>query len=128
MQPILAVSGLIIHENRVLLVKRKEQPGKGYWSLPGGKLELGETMEQALLRELQEELGILIRIQELLGVYDAIGPGYHFVIACYRAQALCTELRPGSDVLDAGWFSRDQLLKLELTSTCWRALKDAGFI
>lgn len=125
--PVPAVSGIILNGDQVLLVKRAKFPGKGFWSLPGGRVEFGETLEQALIRELKEELGIRAQIQELIGVYDAIGAGYHFVIACYLVRMEGNPV-PGSDILEIGWFHPDQLSSIQITPTALRALKDAGII
>ena len=104
--PILGVGGIIFNGNRVLLAKRNKAPGKGQWSLPGGMVELGETLEQALLREIREEVGIEIRIGGLARLLDRIihddrqRVQYHYVIVDYWAEMVAGEPRAASDVSD----------------------------
>lgn len=68
--PLLAVDGLLVKEGKILLVKRAIEPFKGYWTLPGGRIEYGEEAESSLRREMKEELGIEARIKKLVGVYS----------------------------------------------------------
>jgi mutator protein MutT len=105
-QPILGVGGIIFNGNRVLLAKRNQEPGKGQWSLPGGMVELGETLEEALVREIREEAGIGIRIGGLARLLDRIihddgqRVQYHYVIVDYWAEMVSGQPRAASDVSD----------------------------
>src|ERR1700757_4780278 len=108
-RPIVGVGAVVIHLNRVLLVKRGRPPLLGEWSLPGGVVELGETLRAAAEREAQEETGLLVKAGEVLEVLDRIIPGksgspqYHYVLI----DLLCTlqggELRAGGDAADVRW-------------------------
>jgi mutator protein MutT len=104
--PIVGVGGIVFRGKRVLLAKRNQDPGKGQWSLPGGMVELGETLEQALMREIREEAGIEIQIRGLARLLERIihDDGqrirYHYVIADYWAEMVSGEPRAASDVSD----------------------------
>ncbi len=104
--PILGVGGIIFNGDRVLLARRNQEPGKGQWSLPGGMVELGETLKQALVREIREEAGIEIRIGGLARLLDRIihddgkRVQYHYVIVDYWAEMVSGEPRAASDVSD----------------------------
>lgn len=105
--PIVGVGGVIFRDQSVLLVKRGQEPGKGQWSLPGGVVELGETLIEALKREVAEEVSIEIEVGGFVRVLDRIlydhehRVRYHYVIADYWADILSGEPNPASDISDA---------------------------
>ncbi len=105
--PIIGVGGIVFLDDQVLLAKRGQEPGKGTWTLPGGVVELGECLEEALKREILEELSVTIRICGLVRLLDRIVRDdsgrvrYHYVIADYWGYPDSGELRSGSDVSDA---------------------------
>lgn len=138
----MAVGGIAFDDSgRVLLVQRGRPPNVGRWSIPGGRIELGETMQEALIREMREETGLTVEVDEIAEVVDRIGrigrierigreggiesakPGapdaddisYHFVIIDFLVTVISGTLRPADDVSDARWLSRDQLERLPLT-------------
>src|SRR5579862_1497499 len=88
-RPILAVGALIFQDNRILLVERGQEPLRGYWSLPGGAVESGELLETALLREVLEETGLIVRCDGLHEIFERITPDgdgraeFHYVIVDY---------------------------------------------
>ncbi|MCL5005800.1 MAG: NUDIX hydrolase [Acidobacteria bacterium] len=113
-QPIVAVGGVVIQGSRVLLVRRGREPHKGEWSIPGGMLELGESLVEGVRREIREETGVHVEPLEILGVFDRIqkkGPRvqYHYVIVDYACRRTGGRLNSGSDVLDARWVKREEL-------------------
>ncbi len=108
---------LIDSQDRVLLVKRSVDPKKGFWCLPGGFMELGETPEQSALRELKEETGLSGRIQLLLGVTSNTSPQYHTVLMVgYLIKEYSGLLEPGDDALEAAYFSYDELPEIAFHS------------
>ncbi len=123
--PKAAVGALVLHKGRVLLVKRGKAPAKGLWALPGGKIELGETMTQAVEREILEETGLIIRADHIIHVFDNIIPNkngdtqFHYVIIDFLAHPLNPEanLIPGDDAADAKWVAMDELDSLSVTET-----------
>jgi ADP-ribose pyrophosphatase YjhB (NUDIX family) len=116
--PIVGVGGVIFKDSSVLLVKRGQEPGKGQWSLPGGVVELGETLTDALKRELLEEVSLEIEIGGLVKLLDRIlrdseqKVQYHYVIVDYWGWMVSGELRPASDVSDARFVTLNQLKKM----------------
>ncbi|HJY86113.1 MAG TPA: NUDIX hydrolase [Candidatus Acidoferrales bacterium] len=136
-QPVVGVGGVVICEGRALLVRRGSEPLKGQWSIPGGTLELGETIEEGVRRELAEETGLEVRVLELIEVFERIfperpdkpaharGPQYHFVILDYLCERVDGEPRPGSDVTEIAFVSEEELTRYNLTPTATRVLRKA---
>ena len=91
-RPIVAVGGVVIHDSRVLLIKRGQPPLEGRWSIPGGILEIGETIAAGIERELWEETGVRVRVLGLIEIYEKLlrdeqnAPQYHFVILDYACE------------------------------------------
>ena len=127
-RPLPSASALVVRGQHVLLVKRGREPEPAMWSLPAGLVELGEKAEEAAVRETYEETGILIAVEALLGVYDLIEKGYHYVIICFSCRPVGGELRPGPDVEAARWFRLRELGHIELMSVTREALRDAGIL
>ena len=108
-RPIVGVGAVIVDDGRVLLVKRKYEPLKGQWSLPGGMVEIGETLETALTREMLEETGLRVDVGPVIEVFDRIMRDearrvrYHFVLIDYLCWPSGGSLQAGSDVDAAMW-------------------------
>ena len=101
-RPSVGVGAVLIHEGRVLLIRRGKEPLRGRWVVPGGTVELGETLEEALVREIQEETGLLVRPRQVVAVFDRIQRvadrvDYHYVIVDYLCDYVAGEARAGSD-------------------------------
>lgn len=137
-RPVVGVGGVIIEQGRALLIRRGSEPLRGEWSIPGGTLELGETLETGVTRELREETGLETRVLELIEVFDRIftaegkiasdtekHPRYHFVIVDYLCERLGGEARAGSDVTDVAFAGEDELPQYHLTETALRILRKA---
>lgn len=104
--PQLGVSTLVLYEENLLLVKRGKQPAKGLWSLPGGRVEWGETLQEAARREVKEETGLLVENLTFAEFVDVIRSDHHFVIAVFAARLAGTSpLKAGDDASDAQWVS-----------------------
>src|SRR5271157_6089426 len=115
-RPVVGVGGVVIENGRALLVRRGSEPLKGQWSIPGGTLELGETLVQGVVREVLEETGFEVRVLDLIEVFERIfppdlptdgpigamarRPRYHFVVLDYLCERTGGKLRAGSDVSD----------------------------
>jgi len=116
--PIFGVGGVIFDHNSVLLVKRNQEPGKGEWSLPGGAVELGETVVEALKRELWEEASIEVEVFGLIRLLDRIiydrneRVRYHFAIADYWGEVVSGFPTPSSDISDLCFLPPDEVTKL----------------
>ena len=120
-RPLLGVSIAVWRGGQVLLAQRGKQPSKGLWSLPGGHVELGETLEEAALRELMEETGVEARVEAFSHFLDIIRRGeqnhveVHYVIAVFRARWTAGEARAGDDAAAVQWRSPDMLHDLDMT-------------
>ncbi len=119
--PLVGVGAIIIEQNRVLLVKRGHPPLAGEWSIPGGVLEVGETMRQAAAREAMEETSLTVEVRDLLGVYDRVlrdtdgRTRYHYVLIDFLCKRVAGEARAAGDADEARWFSRAELAPLALS-------------
>jgi 8-oxo-dGTP diphosphatase len=128
--PILAASGLLIEDGKILLVKRKSPPSIGRWSLPGGAVEKGEALKDAVKREFFEETSLSVKVVKLLTVYEKIEVGadkvgYHYVILLYLLEYINGSLKANDDAQDACFFSKDEILGLNLTDGLIEVLNDA---
>jgi ADP-ribose pyrophosphatase YjhB (NUDIX family) len=129
-EPTIRCVGAVVHDaaGRLLLVRRANDPGRGQWSLPGGRVEPGESDADAVARELQEETGLEVRVSSLVGSVQR-GP---FLIFDYAAEAVGGLLQAGDDASDAAWvdhaeFTRmaaaaELVAQLADTLTSWQAL------
>ncbi len=119
------------NKNKVLLVKRGNEPSKGLWSLPGGLVELGERVREAGIREVKEECNIDIEPEDVISVVDLIledSDGkvkYHYILIDYLAKYIGGELKPQSDVSDVTWFSQDELKELDIPEVTREVLEKA---
>jgi 8-oxo-dGTP diphosphatase len=115
------VGALIFERGRILLVERAREPLKGYWSLPGGVLEAGETLEQGVCREVREETGLEVAPLGVIEVFeriirDAAGAAeYHYVLIDYVCRMVGGHLEPGDDVSRAEWVARRDLSRYMIT-------------
>ena len=114
---------------RLLLIRRGHAPGRGLWSVPGGRVEPGETDEQALTREIREETGLVVRAGRLVGAVRRHGPdGVVFDIRDYAATVTGGTLAAGDDADDARWVGRAELAGLPLTDGLADALTEWGVL
>jgi ADP-ribose pyrophosphatase YjhB (NUDIX family) len=115
------VGALIFEGTRVLLCRRGNQPFQGYWSLPGGLVEIGERVVDALKREVREETGLDVETDAVAEVFERITPDaegrveYHYVLIDYLCRVRGGELRAGDDAAAVAWFDRAELPGLQLT-------------
>ena len=137
-RPVIGVGGVVIHEDRALLIKRGSEPLRGEWSIPGGTLEIGETLAEGVARELLEETGLVVKVMEQIEVFERIyfdrgartnkhqqRPRFHYVIVDYLCEFLSGEPHAGSDVTDLAFAREEELGKFQLTETALRILHKA---
>ena len=119
-QPLVGVGVVIVENDRVLLIKRGKAPLLGEWSIPGGMLELGETLRRGAEREALEDTGLVVRATDLLSVFDRIVPDenkrtlYHYVLIDFLCERISGELQAAGDASDARWYSEDEVKRLKL--------------
>jgi ADP-ribose pyrophosphatase YjhB (NUDIX family) len=120
-RPYVGIGGVIVHEGRVVLVKRRYEPLAGQWSIPGGAVEAGEALEACVTREMAEETGFLVEVGPVIEVLDRITRDdegrvlYHFVLIDYLCWPIGGELRAGSDVAEAVLVEPSELPQYSLT-------------
>ncbi|MFH1115407.1 MAG: NUDIX hydrolase [Pseudomonadota bacterium] len=120
----MGVGALIVDNDRIVLVRRRNEPAQGEWSIPGGLVKLGETLERAVVREAREETGLDVEPKILVKLLERIFPDdrgrvrYHYILADYLCSVVGGSLIAGSDATDAVWAGRSELN--------WYALPDAN--
>ena len=124
------MGGVLIHEGRVLLIRRGKEPLRGRWVVPGGTVELGETLEQALVREMEEETGLRVEPGEVLTVFDRImreagTVRYHYVIVDYLCSYVSGEARAASDAEAVAWARPGELAAYDLPQKASEVVQDA---
>lgn len=132
-RPIVGVGAVIVDRarRRVVLVQRAAAPLKGQWSLPGGMVELGETLRAAAEREAQEETGLVVKAGEIVEVLDRIisgadeRPQYHYVLIDFRCEVQSGELRAGGDAADAAWADEEDLSNFRLEEPAVEVIRKA---
>jgi 8-oxo-dGTP diphosphatase len=131
--PVVGVGAVVVHAGRVLLVRRGSEPLKGHWSLPGGMLELGEPLTAGVIREVQEETGLLVEAVELIELLDRVHRDgdrvrYHYVIADYLCRVVGGTLKAASDADAVRWVERAEWIgtsELELDPVAVRVIEAA---
>lgn len=128
-KPRVAVGAVVIHKGRVLLVQRGQAPAEGFWAIPGGSVELGETLQSAAEREIKEETGIVIQAREPIFTFDMVEKDaqgrvrFHYVIIDLQAEYVGGELRPGTDARQARWVAPAELDSLNVSPKTRELLK-----
>ncbi|MEA3334713.1 MAG: NUDIX domain-containing protein [Chloroflexota bacterium] len=130
--PLVGVAAVVLRDRQVLLILRGKEPAKGLWGLPGGLLELGETLAQGARREIQEECNIIVEPGPVVGVFEPMdqdGDGrwrYHFVVVDLLARYVSGDLQAGDDAADARWVALEAMDELPMTAETqdiiWKAV------
>ena len=127
--PRVAVGAVVFKEGRVLLVRRGQPPAEDLWAIPGGSVEIGETLQHAAEREIWEETGIRIRAARPIYIFDVIerdeneGIRFHYVIVDLSAEYMSGELSAGDDAVEARWVSAEEIAELALNASTLKLLK-----
>jgi 8-oxo-dGTP diphosphatase len=126
LSPAVAVGAIVIHDDSLLMVRRGREPNKGLWSVPGGRVEAGEYLSDALRREVREETGIDIEVGDLLGILEWADDD-HFVILDFLAQPLDDATPSASDdAVEARWVPLRDVAKLDCTPRFVETLRGWG--
>ena len=132
--PVVGVGAVVIRDGKVLLIRRGVAPGRGLWAVPGGSLELGETLQQGAEREILEETGITIRAREPIYAFDFFERDpdgrirFHFVIVDLAADYIRGDVKGADDALEARWLAPGDLDHLPVSKNTLKLLQAAGFI
>ncbi|MBT8372404.1 MAG: NUDIX hydrolase [Deltaproteobacteria bacterium] len=133
-QPVIAVGAVVTHQNRILLIRRGKEPARGEWAIPGGRVELGETMREAVAREVMEETCVSIHPGDLVYFFETIQPDpdgrirFHYAIFDFMAEYLEGEPNPRDDAMDARWVSAAEADTYKLNIKTRDLLNRIGFI
>lgn len=120
-RPIASVAVCVFQDCRILLVQRGTPPSKGKWSIPGGAIELGESLRDTAKRELDEECGVEIEVGDIFDVENFLirdeddRVQYHYIVTYLTATYITGDIRPGSEELDVCWVTREELMKLDMS-------------
>lgn len=129
--PVVGVGAVVLVDGRIVLVKRAHEPLMGEWNLPGGGVELGETLEQACAREVLEETGLAVAVGPVVEVFDRImadadgAVRYHFVLVDYLCHAVGGDLCCGTDASDVALADPADLEKYKLTTKALEVISRA---
>lgn len=128
--PELAVGAVAVSDDQLLLVRRGHGPAAGEWSVPGGRVAMGEPVEAAVVREVVEETGLDVVVDELLGWVERFDEGKHFVILDFRVTVLDPDVtvRPGDDAVDVAWVPIPALGDYRLVAGLVDFLEDVGVL
>jgi mutator protein MutT len=128
-RPEVCVGAVVIDDDRLLLIRRGHGPAAGNWSLPGGRVEFGETMAEALVREVQEETGLEVVAGDYIGHVEIFGDDMHFVVHDYYATVFDADvLVAGDDAAEAAWVDLHAVAELNLSDGLAEFLADNRII
>jgi 8-oxo-dGTP diphosphatase len=129
--PVVGVGAVVVKDGRVLLIRRANEPSRGRWSIPGGTVELGETLAQAVAREVLEECQVDIDVGSVLSTFDLIERDpqglirYHYVLLDLAARHVRGEPVAGTDALEVRWVAEDELSDLDVVPRLLPVLRKA---
>lgn len=130
--PACAVGAIVLEKGELLLIRRDTEPARGQWSLPGGRVEWGESLVEACAREVREETGIEIDVEGIAGIAERIIPDdegevtYHYVIVDFWARPRAHAVTAGDDASDVRWVPVGDLHEMPLTPGLFEFLQDRG--
>jgi 8-oxo-dGTP diphosphatase len=127
-RPRVAVGAIVVRDGALLMVRRAQEPARGLWTVPGGHLEHGEHLADAVRREVAEETGLDVEVRDLMGIFEVVGEP-HFVILDFVAVAdRASSPRPGSDVSEVRWVPLEDVAGLDCTPRFVETLRGWGVL
>jgi len=124
--PVIAVGGVVVNDGKLLMVRRGQEPGKGLWSIPGGKLEHGEYIAQAVAREVKEETGLDVEVRELLGILEVPGSPHYVILDHVASYVGDGQPVAGDDVDEVRWVAFEDIETLDCTPRLSETLRAWG--
>ena len=124
----IAVGAIVVRDDSLLMVKRGKDPARGLWSVPGGGLEHGEFIADAVAREVKEETGLVVEVGELLGVFEIVGETHYVILDHLATVSGPTEPEASGDAADARWVKLDEISKLDCTPRFEETLRGWGVL
>jgi ADP-ribose pyrophosphatase len=118
-RPLVGVGVAVIDQGRILLVRRANDPGRGLWAVPGGKVEVGERLTEAAAREVREETGLLVEVGQLIWAGEHISDQVHIVLIDFLGTLIGGNLAAGDDADRAEWVPLEQAVDFPLTETMY---------
>jgi mutator protein MutT len=126
--PTIAVGAICIHDGQMLLIRRGREPSRGKWSLPGGRVEKGELLADALVREVREETGLEVEVGELAGILEVPGEVHYVILDHFATVTEASEPVAGDDAAEARWVPLEEVGTLELTPRFLETLRGWGIL
>jgi 8-oxo-dGTP diphosphatase len=127
--PQLAIGAVVVRDDALLMVRRGREPAKDLWSLPGGRVERGEYISDALAREVKEETGLDVTAGELVGIFEIVGDGHHYVVLDFAADASRSgDPQPGGDAAEVRWVLLKEVAALECTPRFVETMRGWGVL
>jgi 8-oxo-dGTP diphosphatase len=124
--PEVVVGGVVVHDGKLLMVRRGNEPSRGLWSVPGGRVEKGEYLTDAVVREVKEETGVGVEVRDLLGILEVVGDP-HYVILDYLAEVSGDATAvAATDAEEVRWVPLDEVSTLECTPRFCETLRGWG--
>lgn len=124
--PVIAVGGVVVKDGKLLMVRRAKEPGKGLWSIPGGRLEHGEHIADGVAREVKEETGLDVEVRQLLGILEVPGDPHYVILDHVAGYPGNDEPVPGDDVDDVRWVAFEDIESLDCTPRLLETLRAWG--
>ncbi|HEY5891565.1 MAG TPA: NUDIX hydrolase [Acidimicrobiia bacterium] len=121
--PVVATGVAVVEDGQILLVRRGRQPNKGMWAVPGGKVDFGETLAEAATREVKEETGILVELDEIVWVGEFIDSDTHLVLVDFLGAPTGGEMEAGDDAAEVQWVDLEAAFELDMPDTMYELLE-----
>src|ERR671915_1792384 len=127
-RPLVAVGAIVVRDGALLMVRRAREPARGLWTVPGGHLEAGEHLSEAVRREVAEETGLDVEVRDLMGIFEVVGEPHFVILDFVAVVAGNSPPQPGDDVSDVRWVPLEEVPRLECTPRFVETLRGWGVL